>query len=252
MAGTNGAKAMAGTNAPKICSIQSNFQAQRRRSVARTLGKVDMYRDFAKTENQQGLEKQLADLESLAGRVVAAIRKRFEAGNEDVWITRLERDTLRKFLFIMKYRSSNMHQRFCPETFEDYSTDDREEMLEYVRGKDFKKPIDVWFDNIKAMLELEMDPSGKWTEEIRRRAYPPDAEWFVHHTQGMFMALCTPSEKEDEFLLTENGYGIHEGPVSGLVDPSTGQFTATSYNRVPRLCYRLSEVNDCATQLYLA
>ncbi|KFY72462.1 hypothetical protein V499_07421 [Pseudogymnoascus sp. VKM F-103] len=198
-------------------------------TVARTLGKVDMYRDFAKTENQQGLEKQLADLESLAGRVVAAIRKRFEAGNEDVWITRLERDTLRKFLFIMKYRSSNMHKRFCPETFEDYSSDDREELLEYVRGKDFEKPIDVWFDNIKAMLELEMDPGGKWMKEIRKRAYPPDAEWFVHHTQGMFMALCTPSEQEDEFLLTENGYGIHEGPVSGLVNPSTGQFTATSY-----------------------
>ncbi|OBT57412.1 hypothetical protein VE04_02573 [Pseudogymnoascus sp. 24MN13] len=198
-------------------------------TVARTLGKVDMYRDFAKTENQQGLEKQLADLESLAGRVVAAIRKRLEARNEDVWITRLERDRLRKFLFIMKYRSSNMHKRFCPETFEDYSSDDREELLEYVRGKDFEKPIDVWFDNIKAMLELEMDPGGEWMEKIRKRAYPPDAEWFVHHTQSMYMALCTPSEPEDEFLLTENGYGIHEGPVSGRVDPSTGQFTATSY-----------------------
>ncbi|ELR09756.1 hypothetical protein VC83_01180 [Pseudogymnoascus destructans] len=188
-----------------------------------------MYRDFAKAENQQGLEKQLAGLESLAGRVVATIRKRFEAGNENVWITRLERDTLRKFLFIMKYRSSNMYKRFCPETFEDYSADDREELLKYVRGKDFEKPIDVWFDNIRAMLELEMDPGGKWMEEIRKRAYPADAEWFVHHTQNMFMALCTPSEQYDEFLLTENGYGIHEGPVSGQVDPSTGKFTATSY-----------------------
>ncbi|OBT80013.1 hypothetical protein VF21_01127 [Pseudogymnoascus sp. 05NY08] len=185
-------------------------------TVARTLGKVDMYRDFAKAENQQGLEKQLAGLESLAGRIVAKIRKGFEAGDKDAWITRLERDTLRKFLFIMKYRSSNMHKRFSPETFEDYSADDREELLEYIRGKNFEKPIDVWFDNIKAMLELEMDPGA-------------DAEWFVHHTQSMFMALCTPSEQDDEFLLTENGYGIHEGPVSGRVDPSTGEFTATSY-----------------------
>lgn len=198
-------------------------------TVGRTLGKVDMYRDFAKAENQQGLEMQLSVLESLAGSVVAKIRKGFEAGDKDVWITRLERDTLRKFLFIMKYRSSNMDKRFRHESFEDYSADDREELLEYVRGKDFEKPIDVWFDNIKAMLELEMDPGGKWMEEIRKRAYPADAEWFVHHTQSMFMALCTPSDKDDEFLLTENGYGIHEGPVSGRVDPSTGKYTTTSY-----------------------
>ncbi|OBT69547.1 hypothetical protein VE03_01179 [Pseudogymnoascus sp. 23342-1-I1] len=198
-------------------------------SVARTLGKVDMYRDFTKAKNQQGLEKQLADLESLAGRVVATIRKRFEAGDKDVWITRLERDTLRKFLFIMKYRSSNMHKRFYHETSEDYTADDREEMLVYMREKGFERPIDVWFDNIKAILELQMDPGGGWMKEIRKRIYPGDAEWFVHHTQSMYMALCMPSEQDDEFLLTENGYGIHEGPVSSRVDSITGESTATSY-----------------------
>lgn len=199
-------------------------------TVARTLGKVDMYRDFAKAEKQQALEGQLADLlESPAGRVIATIRKRFEAGDKEVWITRPERDTLRKFLFIMKYRSSNMHKRFYHESSEDYADDDRERLLEYMREKGFEKPIDVWFDNIKAILELEMDPSGEWMEEIRKRVYPDDAEWFIHHTQSMYMALCTPSEGDDEFLLTENGYGIHEGPVSGRIDPSSGGFTATSY-----------------------
>ncbi|KFZ00006.1 hypothetical protein V498_00358 [Pseudogymnoascus sp. VKM F-4517 (FW-2822)] len=199
-------------------------------TVARTLGKVDMYRDFAKAENQQALEKQLDHLlESPAGSVIANIRKRFEAGDKEVWITRLERDTLRKFLFIMKYRSSNMHKRFYHESSEDYADDDRERLLEYMREKGFEKPIDVWFGNIKAILELEMDPSGEWMEKIRKRAYPDDAEWFIHHTQGMYMALCTPSEGGDEFLLTENGYGIHEGPVSGQIDPSSGGFTATSY-----------------------
>ncbi|KFY53148.1 hypothetical protein V496_07858 [Pseudogymnoascus sp. VKM F-4515 (FW-2607)] len=170
-------------------------------TVARTLGKVDMYRDFAKAENQQALEKQLDHLlESPAGSVIANIRKRFEAGDKEVWITRLERDTLRKFLFIMKYRSSNMHKRFYHESSEDYADDDRERLLEYMREKGFEKPIDVWFGNIKAILELEMDPSGEWMEKIRKRAYPDDAEWFIHHTQ-----------------------------VSGQIDPSSGGFTATSY-----------------------
>lgn len=78
-----------------------------------------------------------------------------------------------------------------------------------MRDKSFKKSIDVWFDNIKAMLELKMDPKGEWMNEIRKRAYPDDAEWFIHHIQNMYMALCTLSEQENEFLITENGYGIH-------------------------------------------
>ncbi|KFY18030.1 hypothetical protein V492_00195 [Pseudogymnoascus sp. VKM F-4246] len=198
-------------------------------SVDRTFGKFDMYRDFARAENQHYLEDQLSKLESRASAVVATVRKTFEAGEKDVWLTRLERDTLRKFLFIMKYRSSNMHRRFHHETPEGYSADDREGLLKYMRKKGFRRPIDVWFDNIKAMLELKMDPKGEWMNEIRKRAYPDDAEWFILHTQSMHMALCTPSEQEDEFLLTENGYGIHEGPVSGQIDPSTGEFAATYY-----------------------
>ncbi|KFY32187.1 hypothetical protein V493_00439 [Pseudogymnoascus sp. VKM F-4281 (FW-2241)] len=177
-------------------------------SVARTLGKVDMYRDFARTENQQAIEEQLAKLERHAGMVIAEIRKRFGTGVKDV----------------LEHAQALHH-----ETSEDYSADDRQGMLEYMRRKGFENPIDVWFDNIKAMLELEMDPKGEWVNEIRKRAYPDDADWFVVHIKSMYMALCTPSEQEDEFLLTENGYGIHEGPVSGRLNPSTGEFTPTIY-----------------------
>jgi hypothetical protein len=197
--------------------------------LSRIFGQVDMYRDFAKAKNQQYIENQLADLESLAGMVISKICKSFEAGAVDVWISRLERDTLRKFLFIMKYRSSNMHKRFCHESAEEYCADDRERLLAYMKKKGFIKPIEVWFDNIKAMLKLKMDPRGLWMEEIRKRAYPDDAEWFILHTQGMYMALCTPSTPEEEFLLTENGYGIHEGPVSAHIDPKTGNLIPTSY-----------------------
>ncbi|KFY88350.1 hypothetical protein V498_06809 [Pseudogymnoascus sp. VKM F-4517 (FW-2822)] len=197
--------------------------------VSRTFGLSDMYRDFAKARNQHYIEEQLSVLESRAGTVIATIRKRFEARAADVWISRLERDTLRKFLFIMKYRASNMHVRFCHESAEEYCADDRERLLAYMKKKGFVKPVEVWFDNIKAMLALKMDPGGEWMKEISKRAYPDDAKWFILHVQGMYMALCTPSTPGEEFLLTENGYGIHEGPVSGQVDPKTGKLTATCY-----------------------
>jgi hypothetical protein len=79
-------------------------------SVSRTFGMTDMYRDFSNASNQNYLEEELSKLESRAAGTVSIIRKHFEEGKSEVWITRPDRNTLRKFLFIMKYRSSSMHK----------------------------------------------------------------------------------------------------------------------------------------------
>ena len=60
------------------------------------------------------------------------------------------------------------------------------------------------------------------------RIYPDDAKWYMANTQMMYLALCTPSG-QDEFLLTENAYSVHEGPVSLLINPDSNEMTATSY-----------------------
>ena len=115
--------------------------------MSRTFGLTDMYRDFEHASNQHYLEEQLSKLESNAGRIITKIRKGFEAGDADVYLTRPDRDTLRKFLFIMKYRCSGQHRRFYNKDAADYSEDDKDELLPYMREKGFTKPIDVWFDN---------------------------------------------------------------------------------------------------------
>jgi Protein of unknown function (DUF4238) len=66
-------------------------------------------------------------------------------------------------------------------------------------------------------------------EELKQRAYPDDAQWFITHEQRMYLAFCTPEGKDDVFILTENAYGIHEGPVSVKIDPITGEETMTAY-----------------------
>jgi hypothetical protein len=197
--------------------------------VSRTFGLTDMYRDFTNAANQQYLEEQLAQLEARVGRIISTIRKTFEAGAGEVWISRPDRDVLRKFLFIMKYRGSTFHKRFYHDSAEGYNADDREALLKYMREKGFQKPIDVWFHNIKAMLELKMDPKLEWMQRLRDSAYPDDAEWFIAYTQMMYLAFCTPSSHDDEFLLTENAYSIYEGPVSLEIDPDTSEAAETSY-----------------------
>jgi hypothetical protein len=198
-------------------------------TVERTFGLTDMYRDIAHATNQQYLEEQLSKLESRAGEIISKIRKAFKAQERHVWLIRKERDILRKFLFIMKYRGSGMHKRFDHEIAEGYHADDRDRLLQYMQEKGFKKPIDVWFDNIKGMLDLKMDPNGRWMRELQERIYPDDAMWFIAHAQMMYLALCSTAAEADEFLLTENAYSIHEGPNSYRIDPQTGEQTPTAY-----------------------
>jgi len=196
--------------------------------VSRTFGLTDMYRDFTDATNQHSLEEQLSRLESRAGRIINTIRKTFEKGEREVWITRSDRDILRKFLFVMKYRGSGQQKRFYHQRAEDYSADDREDLLNFMHEKGFKTPMEVWFHNLKGILELEMDPKREWMKKLMNRIYPNDAQWYAAHTQMMYLALCTPSD-QDEFLLTENAYSIHEGPVSFTTDPNTNEPIATSY-----------------------
>lgn len=197
--------------------------------VSDAFGRTDMYRDFADATNQHSLEQQLSGLESSAAKIIAKIRMEHEAGKGEVWLPRAEKDTLRKFLFIMKYRSSGFHRRFYHDTAAAYSEDDTEAVLEYMRKKGYKKPIDIWFHNIKTLLEMKMDLKGNWAAELRESMYPNDAEWAIVHIQMMYLALCKPSDQGDEFLITENTYSIHEGPVSSQVDPVTGESTDTCY-----------------------
>ena len=200
--------------------------------VAKTFGLVDMYRDFAGAVNQQCLEQKLSKLESLAGGVIGKIRKAFEAGEDNVWITRSDRDVLRKFLFIMKYRGSGAHKRYSHQDADSYSEDDKHRLLEYMEKRGFKKPVDVWFDNIHNMLDLKIDPEKKWMSYLMDKVYPDDAKWFIAHSQMMYLALCTPSKKDDEFLLTENAYSIHEGPMFFRVDPITNEEATGAYTEL--------------------
>jgi hypothetical protein len=87
--------------------------------------------------------------------------------------------------------------------------------------------LDVWLNNIKAILEIKIDAGCKWEEELQHKAYPPDAVEFIVHTRSFYLSFCTPSDPNDEFLMTENSYGIHEGPKSTIADPYSGKILTT-------------------------
>ncbi|KAL8960490.1 MAG: hypothetical protein Q9183_005456, partial [Haloplaca sp. 2 TL-2023] len=188
--------------------------------LRKNFGVQDMYRDFTPSQpDQHKMEKQLARLEEEASQIINLVKRRFEAGKEEVQLSRREKDQLRKFLFIMLYRNRSFHSRF-EKSREDYDAKDRETMLRYMDEKGFTHPREIWFANLRAFLAAEnpCDPyrgqsAMAWRDELMAQAYPPDAEWYWKNTQAYYICFCTPSCELDEFLMTQNAYSVYEGPT---------------------------------------
>lgn len=197
--------------------------------VKRTFGMMDMYRDISKAADQYYLEKEIGKLESQVSVTIAGIRKALESGQNGFSMTRHQRNVLRKFLFIMKYRGMGFHRRFHGNKSGNYVEDDKYDLEKYMQEKGYKKPVDVWFRSIKAILELKMDLKGEWRKKLLTEIFPNDALWFIAHTQCYFLAFCTPNDPNDEFVLTENCYNIYEGPNSFESHPDTREQILTAW-----------------------
>ena len=119
--------------------------------VSRILGQTNMYRDSLRPtkEEQNELETMFSKMEGQAQRVFRRITKAYEDGEEAVSLTRVERDLLRKFLFLLKFRGPSFYRRFAPEDVESYSANDRETFQRYMRDKNLTRPIEVWLRSLK-------------------------------------------------------------------------------------------------------
>ncbi|EGO59703.1 hypothetical protein NEUTE1DRAFT_99863 [Neurospora tetrasperma FGSC 2508] len=182
--------------------------------VSRIFGQINMYDDFTKpTGEQRRVEKLLSKLEAQAALIFTKITKAYAAKEGGVVLTRDERNLIRKFLYLMKYRSRGLYTRFCHDRPDAYSEDDQEFFRKYMNEHpQFKTPMQVWLHNIETIINLDMDTESKWVDELCEKMYYGDAIWFVSHIQEFYMALCVPSEAENEFILTDNSYSIYEGP----------------------------------------
>ncbi|RHZ58906.1 hypothetical protein CDV55_105599 [Aspergillus turcosus] len=199
------------------------------RPVSTELALVDMYQDPGFDDNPYHLERKLSQLEGQAGNILKRAYEKFAEGSS-LELIRIEVDQLRKFLFLMKYRNTGMFERYNHDHVDNYDADDRERMLRYMESKGFRKPRDVWFDNLRYLLDLVMDPGKGWRDTLQTQMYPDDAAMFDHHLHHSFMAFCRPELPEDEFLLTQNAFSIYEGPSTENINVLTGRTESVVYN----------------------
>jgi len=214
--------------------------------ISRILGQMDMYDDKTKSgKDQRRIEEVLGKFENQAARVFTKITKAYaqhqEGGEERkgkreetdtmgaVCLTRSERDCIRKFLYILKYRGLVDHMRYNHETPGAYVAHDREYVHEYMNEKLYERPLNVWLDNIKQIIDMEMDLEYDWANELPKKMYPDDAMGCFIHSEMFYMCICTPANPDDEFILTDNSYNVFEGPNTFVRNKQTGKVEQSVY-----------------------
>jgi hypothetical protein len=198
-------------------------------SVKRTFGLMDMYMDATNVTDRHYLEKELSKLERDVSKIIAGIREASELGQAGFSMSRDQRDLLRKFLFIMSYRGPNFHKRFHGDQSGTYHQDDKEKFERYMQENGYDKAVDVWYRSIKTILDLKIDLEGRWKDRLLSDIYQDDAMWFIMHMEMYYLAFCTPDDANDEFILTENCYNVHEGPNNIAFNPDTSDYEVTSW-----------------------
>jgi hypothetical protein len=108
--------------------------------VARWFGQENMYKEVADAiKTKKDVEQELSKLEYRTAEILQKVKKAHENSEAGLYLTRSERNLLRKFLFIMKYRGPGYYEKyFCgdPQIYEHL-------LIAYIADKGFTRPRDV-------------------------------------------------------------------------------------------------------------
>lgn len=213
-----------------IVDLTSDEPEVREAPVSRWFGQDNMYSDADNAiKSHKNIEAELSKLESRTAVVLQKVKKAHENGEPGIWLDRSERNLLRKFLFIMKYREPGFSGKYFSGDRHSYTWEDKNLLDAYMAERGFTDPRDVWLHNLRAILDLKMDAEGEWAEKLPELMFRPDALMFICHVQTSYTAFCTPIEADDEFILTDNCYNIMEGPICETTQAVTGENLGSMY-----------------------
>jgi len=75
------------------------------------------------------------------------------------------------------------HQRYNHQTPGAYVADDREHLYEYMVEKLYQRPLNLWLDNIKQIIDMDKDLEYNWVCELPESMYLDDAMRFFMHSE---------------------------------------------------------------------
>ncbi|KAF9349995.1 hypothetical protein BGX34_001464 [Mortierella sp. NVP85] len=184
--------------------------------IARAYGNENMYRDVNEGDCMK-FEKLLGNMENTSSGFIRKIWS-----GEQLLLTREQLGEMKKFLFIMMYRGEHRRGQYHNDDF-DIST--RLSILRHMRHKNIEKIRDVWFDNLKWLIET---PTKNIIDEymstitgrgalnpfamMRDHRAPIPLSELVDFGNMSHSSICIWQAAEgSEFILSEGCFGAYEG-----------------------------------------
>ncbi|RIA89091.1 hypothetical protein C1645_738901 [Glomus cerebriforme] len=166
-----------------------------------------MYKDL-NNEDVMHVENKLSELERQASETIHNIVSVSQTKDKIVLI-RKDLEDLRKFLFIMNYRNGHRWSQFTSERFDSAT---RLEVKNFMKQYNLQRPEEVWLQNIREILDT---PHSEVKDN--QKIFSIDRYDYKHRMMECFLVIWQAGEN-DEFIITNNGFGIFEG-ITGIVVP---------------------------------
>lgn len=187
------------------------------RAVKRMFGNFDMYSDIsALTPAQKRRAKtELGKLESETSLILQKILTACDDGRDIASLSHHEEFLLKKFIFVMKYRSTLFFDQYNHTSIHDYTADNKRKLLPYMRRCGLQRPIDVWLDNLMRILTGPFTSTDDYVRKLYVTIFPADAVWVDMRMRLKYPVLCVPQNGSEEFVLSEHAFSLSEGPDDG-------------------------------------
>ncbi|CAI2178047.1 10662_t:CDS:1 [Funneliformis geosporum] len=173
--------------------------------ISKTYGNPNMYKDI-NNEDAMHVEEKLSKLEKRASETIRNIVKTSQMENQVV-LFRRDLEDLRKFIFIMNYRNG---QRCFQYTNDIFDRPTKSMVKAFMHQHNLQRPAEVWLQNIREILDT---PYSEVKDN--QKIFYLDREDFKQRMIDSFLIIWQAGEN-DEFIITNNGFGIFEG-VNGVV-----------------------------------
>lgn len=200
------------------------------RSIGQVYGVRNLYQDCKNTDNVNAAERKLSVLEHKAAMVISDLHAALPTGRFSVKRRPLE--DLRKFLYVMHYRSSRLVDVYFDENHPD-NVPMRPWIIHCKKTHGFKSPAEMWLHMLNYYLDNShsqlMTHAAGITDKygmggvmgfmLPDNQVPPEIEHFPaisYQTNcGGHYTCIWQAADEEEFVLTHNGFGLWEGRVDG-------------------------------------
>jgi len=162
------------------------------------------------------LEKLLSSPESSSSIFIRKIWS-----GEDLSLTRAQLADMKKFLCIMMYRGEARRSQYYDKTFDMTAS---MSLMKHMKDKKFERLQDVWFDNLKWIIETPADDIlDEWSRAMNMVLEDPISsltkymgpihilELLDYGHRVQYYVCIWEAEEGSEFIISEGSFGAYEG-----------------------------------------